>query len=170
MRTYLIDDEANEIIVDLTRSKVHDYNLVEFDYSTIQENKVTNKQTIWVKKVSGQYFVSPDQRTWKKIPRQDLPSRMINVDTTYKIFRGYKPSGLGGADEGELLTKMPGKVVKIVAEVGMEVVKGQTLLILEAMKMENEIKSGIDGTVKVIHVKEGDALEENIIMMEVEPK
>ena len=170
MRTYLIDDEANEIIVDLTRTKIHAYNLVEFDYSTIQDNELSNKQTIWVKKVSGQYFVSSDQKSWKKIPRQDLPSRMINVDTTYKIFRGYKPSGLGGADEGELLTKMPGKVVKILAEVGSEVKKGQTLLILEAMKMENEIKSGIDGTVKAILVKEGDALEENVVMLEVEPK
>ncbi|WP_369793739.1 biotin/lipoyl-containing protein [Bacteriovorax sp. DB6_IX] len=36
------------------------------------------------------------------------------------------------------------------------------------MKMENEIKSGLDGVVKAIHVKEGDALEENVLMMEVE--
>jgi biotin carboxyl carrier protein len=170
MRTYLIDDEQNEIIVDLTRTKVHDYNLVEFDYSTLEDNTLTNEQTIWVKKVSGQYFVSPDQIHWKKIPRQDLPSRMINVNKTYNIYRGYKPSGLGGADEGELLTKMPGKVVKIMAEIGQEVEKGQTLLILEAMKMENEIKSGIDGVVKAIHVNEGDALEENVVMLEVEAK
>ena len=170
MRTYLIDNDGNEIIVDLTRTTVHAYNLVEFGYSTLEENKLTNKQTIWLRKVSGQYFVSTDQKAWKKIPRQDLPSRMINVDRTYSIFRGYKPSGLGGADEGELLTKMPGKVVKIQTEIGAEVVKGQTLLILEAMKMENEIKSGLDGIVKAIHVKEGDALEENVVMLEVEPK
>ncbi len=170
MRTYLIDDDGNEIIVDLTRTKVHQDDFVEFEYSTIQENKITNQQIVFVRRSSGQYFVSTDQKRWKKIPRQDLPSRMLNVNTVYNLFRGYKPSGLGGADEGELLTKMPGKVVKLEVSEGQEVKKGQTVLILEAMKMENEIKSGLDGIVKAIHVKEGQALEENVLMLEVEPK
>ncbi|MAE57949.1 MAG: hypothetical protein CME69_03650 [Halobacteriovorax sp.] len=168
MRTYLIDDDGNEIIVDLTRTKVHRDDYVEFHYSTIQENKITHEQIMFVTKSSGQYFVSTDQKRWKKIPRQDLPSRMLNVDKVYNLFRGYKPSGLGGAEEGELLTKMPGKVVKITVEEGQTVKKGETVLILEAMKMENEIKSGIDGTVKAIHVSEGDALEENVLMLEIE--
>ncbi|POB12452.1 hypothetical protein C0Z22_15480 [Halobacteriovorax sp. DA5] len=123
---------------------------------------------MWLRKLCGQYFISKDKKTWKKIPRQDLPSRVVNVDKVYSLFRGYKPSGLGGADAGELLTKMPGKVVKINVEVGQTVAAGETLIILEAMKMENEIKSGIDGVVKAIHVKEGDALEENVLMLEVE--
>ncbi len=168
MRTYLIDDDGNEIIVDLTRTKVHQDDFVEFEYCTIQENQITNKEIVFVRRSSGQYFVSVDKKRWKKIPRQDLPSRMLNVNKVYNLFRGYKPSGLGGADEGELLTKMPGKVVKIEVEVGQQVSKGQTVLILEAMKMENEIKSGIDGIVKAIHVKEGSALEENVLMLEVE--
>jgi biotin carboxyl carrier protein len=65
---------------------------------------------------------------------------------------------------------MPGKVIKIMAKIGDKVEKGQTLLILEAMKMENEIKSGTNGTVKAIHVKAGDALENGVLMMEVEPE
>lgn len=167
MRTYLINDNE-EVIVDLTRTKVHEYNLVEFDFSTLKDGERSLHETMWLKKICGQYFISRDQRIWKKIPRQDLPSRVVNVDRVYSLFRGYKPSGLGGADAGEFLTKMPGKIVKINVEVGQEVKKGDTLLILEAMKMENEIKTGIDGTVKAIHVKEGDALEENVLMLEVE--
>lgn len=167
MRTYLINDNE-EVIVDLTRTKVHEYNLVEFDFSTLKDGERSLHETMWLKKICGQYFISRDQRTWKKIPRQDLPSRVVNVDRVYSLFRGYKPSGLGGADAGEFLTKMPGKIVKINVEVGQEVKKGDTLVILEAMKMENEIKTGIDGTVKAIHVKEGDALEENVLMLEVE--
>lgn len=69
---------------------------------------------------------------------------------------------------GELKTQMPGKIIKVMVNEGDPVEKGQTLIILEAMKMENEIKSGMDGTVKTIHVKEGDALEQGILMMEVE--
>jgi biotin carboxyl carrier protein len=63
---------------------------------------------------------------------------------------------------------MPGKVVKILVEVGQTVQKGQTLVVLEAMKMENEIKCGLNGTIKAIHVKEGQALDQGVLMMEVE--
>ncbi|EQC48749.1 biotin-requiring enzyme [Bacteriovorax sp. BSW11_IV] len=66
------------------------------------------------------------------------------------------------------MTQMPGKIVKISVNVGDTVVKGQTLVILEAMKMENEIKAGIDGVVKAIHIKEGDALDQGVLMMELE--
>lgn len=168
MRTYLIDDEGKELIIDLSRTKVHSYDRVEFKYSTLVDNKIINDQTVHVRKLCGQYFVSTDQISWKKIPRQDLPSKMLNVDKVYNIFRGFKPSGLGGGDAGELLTKMPGKVVKINVEVGQAVKKGQPVLILEAMKMENEIKAGVDGIVKSIKVKVGDTLEENVLMMELE--
>ncbi|WP_155897121.1 biotin/lipoyl-containing protein, partial [Bacteriovorax sp. BSW11_IV] len=78
------------------------------------------------------------------------------------------PSGLSGGSAGELMTQMPGKIVKISVNVGDTVVKGQTLVILEAMKMENEIKAGIDGVVKAIHIKEGDALDQGVLMMELE--
>ena len=63
---------------------------------------------------------------------------------------------------------MPGKVIKIKVKEGDEVKKGDTLLILEAMKMENEIKSGLEGVVKTIHCKEGQALDSGVLMMELE--
>ncbi|WP_127718338.1 acetyl-CoA carboxylase biotin carboxyl carrier protein subunit [Halobacteriovorax sp. HLS] len=168
MRTYLIDDDKNEVIVDLTRTKVHSSELVEFDYSTIEDNKLIDKKTIFVRQLCGQYFVSENNKKWSKISRQDLPSRMLNVDRVFKVYRGYKPSGLSGGNEGELLTQMPGKIVKINTQVGDTVEPGQTLIILEAMKMENEIKCGVAGTVKAVHVKEGDALDQGVLMIEIE--
>ena len=68
----------------------------------------------------------------------------------------------------EVKTTVPGNMWKVLVKEGDVVVIGQTLLILEAMKMENEIKSSLDGVVKAVHVSEGDVLEENILMMEVE--
>lgn len=168
MRTYLIDSEKNEYVVDLTKTIKHSSEMVEFEFSTVKDREVVNKERIFVRKLAGQYFTSTDGIAWKKIARQDSPNIMLNVDRVFKLYRGYKPSGLGGADGGGLFTQMPGKVVKISAKVGDKVVKGQTLIILEAMKMENEIKSGIDGVVKAIHVKEGDALDNGVLMMEVE--
>jgi biotin carboxyl carrier protein len=168
MRTYLIDEEKNEVIVDLSRTKVHSSELVEFDYSTIENNELIDKKTIFVRQLCGQYFVSDDNKKWSKVSRQDLPSKMLNIDRVFDVYRGYKPSGLSGGNEGELLTQMPGKIVKIDTKVGDVVEPGQTLIILEAMKMENEIKCGVSGTVKAIHVNEGDALEQGVLMIEIE--
>ncbi len=59
---------------------------------------------------------------------------------------------------GELLAIMPGIVVKLLAKVGDRVVQGQALLLLEAMKMQNEIGAPADGVVKAIFVREGQAV------------
>lgn len=169
MRTYLIDNDKNEFIVDLVHSRVHSSELVEYHFRTInKDNKEIDKQTVFVRKLADQYFASNDNVHWKKLARQDSPTIMLNCDKVFKLYRGYKPSSLSQGGEGGLLTQMPGKVVKIMANVGDKVKKGQTLLILEAMKMENEIKCGVDGVVKAVHVKAGDALDQGVLMMEVE--
>jgi biotin carboxyl carrier protein len=54
---------------------------------------------------------------------------------------------------------MPGKVIKILAKEGDEVKEGQGIIVVEAMKMENELKTPKAGIVKEIKVKEGDAVE-----------
>jgi biotin carboxyl carrier protein len=168
MRTYLVDHEKNEYIIDLTKTTAHSADMVEFEFRTIQDDQEINKETIFIRKLAGQYFASTDGIKWNKVARQDSPSLMLNINRVFKLYRGYKPSGLGDGDESGLFTQMPGKVVKIFCKVGDKVEKGQTLLILEAMKMENEIKSGSTGHVKAIHVKAGDALENGVLMIEVD--
>lgn len=54
--------------------------------------------------------------------------------------------------ETPVIVPMPGKVTKIMVEVGQQIQKGQVMMILEAMKMQNEIPSPMAGTVKAIHV------------------
>jgi len=81
----------------------------------------------------------------------------------------------GEADEkagaGGLRVKapMPGKVTKLAVAEGEEVRRNQTLVIVEAMKMENEIKTSIDGVVAKIHVAAGDLVDAEKILVEVEP-
>lgn len=63
---------------------------------------------------------------------------------------------------------MPGKVVKVLAAVGDEVKQGQGLVVVEAMKMENELKSPKDGKVVEVEVREGQAVEANAKLCTVE--
>jgi biotin carboxyl carrier protein len=65
--------------------------------------------------------------------------------------------------------EMPGKVVKIAVPVGATVQEGQGIVILEAMKMENEIKSPIDGTLTEVGVSEGQTVESGALLFVVVP-
>ena len=60
-----------------------------------------------------------------------------------------------GAGDTPVNAPMPGKIVKLVASAGQAVKKGEVLLILEAMKMQNEISAPVDGTVKAFNVAAG---------------
>ena len=67
-----------------------------------------------------------------------------------------------------LKAPMPGLIFEMKAKVGDEVKKGDTLLILEAMKMENVIKSPRDGKIKKVNVELRKAVEKNQVMLEFE--
>ncbi|MDP2312245.1 MAG: biotin/lipoyl-containing protein [Pseudomonadota bacterium] len=73
-----------------------------------------------------------------------------------------------GTATGMLATQMPGRVVRLLVQVGDPVKKGQPIIVVEAMKMENEMKSPIDGTVGEILVGEGQAVEAGTKLVRVE--
>jgi pyruvate carboxylase subunit B len=63
---------------------------------------------------------------------------------------------------------MPGTIVRILVDEGDEVKDGDVILVLEAMKMENELRAPISGVVSAIHVHQGQAVEMNAVLAEVE--
>jgi biotin carboxyl carrier protein len=65
----------------------------------------------------------------------------------------------------QLKAPMPGLVLNILVKEGVEIKKGDNLLVLEAMKMENMIKSPTDGIIKKIEIKQGDKVEKNSLLI-----
>src|SRR4030095_4433271 len=65
----------------------------------------------------------------------------------------------GGASQGLIIAPMPGKVVDVKVSLNAKVKKGEPVVIVEAMKMQNELTSPLDGVVKEINVKAGDTVE-----------
>lgn len=68
----------------------------------------------------------------------------------------------------DIKAPMPGIILSIDVEVGQEVTEGDTLLILEAMKMENAIGAPKDGIIKAIHVSPNEAVDKGALMIEME--
>jgi len=71
-------------------------------------------------------------------------------------------------NDGNILSPMPGKVVKIEVIEGQKVTKGDVLIIVEAMKMENSIRAPFDGTIENVFVNEGDQVKNASELMKLE--
>jgi biotin carboxyl carrier protein len=74
-------------------------------------------------------------------------------------------SSLDAARISEVKAPMPGMVIKVFVNEGMEVKKGDNLFVLEAMKMENIIKAQADVTVKTVKIKPGDKVEKGQVLL-----
>lgn len=66
----------------------------------------------------------------------------------------------------DIKAPMPGLILEIIAKVGQEVSKGDPIMILEAMKMENVLKSPGDGVINAILVKQGQSVEKNQVLIQ----
>ena len=79
-----------------------------------------------------------------------------------------RAGGKGSAGKAMLTSPMPGKVVKLLVKEGQEVEAGEGVIVVEAMKMENELKSAVAGKVKEIFVEEGEVVESGAKLLLVE--
>ena len=85
-----------------------------------------------------------------------------------KAKRGHSGGGAGAAGTGSIEAPMQGTIVKVLVEVGQEVEVGAGIVVLEAMKMENQINAGMAGTVKEIRVAAGDTVGGGDILAVIE--
>ena len=93
----------------------------------------------------------------------------ITDETTRLLKQFINESGTGGEDSaGAILAPMPGMVVKILCSESDTVTKGDKIIIVEAMKMENALASPISGVVKKIHVTEEQAVDKDTLLLEIE--
>lgn len=83
------------------------------------------------------------------------------------LHESLKAGGSLGGSAG-LISQMPGKIVKIFVKAGDEVKAGDPILIMEAMKMENEMRADHDCKIKEIHVKTGQNIETNTSLVSFE--
>ena len=67
-----------------------------------------------------------------------------------------------------VVSPMPGTIIKVYAAAGETVKKGQSILVLEAMKMENEIVAPKDGKIAALHVAQGDAVQGGAALFEMD--
>ena len=90
------------------------------------------------------------------------------VDERTRHIRSLTGAGQKGSGPTTLKAPMPGLVVRVAVEEGAKVEAGAPLVVLEAMKMENELRATAAGVVKGVRVKAGQAVEKGQVLVEFE--
>jgi len=100
----------------------------------------------------------------------DGPLRVFEGGDVQEFEFGYQGGGVhSAASDGAILSPMPGKIVSVAVEAGQSVVKGQTLLTLEAMKMEHALAAPFDGVVAELSATAGGQVSEGVVLARLEP-
>lgn len=124
-------------------------------YSILKDNKSYNVEVLSVKPEEKSFLIKVDGIKY-----------YLNAKDKYdELLHSLGMDNLATKKVSDLKAPMPGLVLEISVEVGQEVVKGDTLLILEAMKMENVIKSPTDGVIKSIAVNTAETVEKNQLIL-----
>jgi biotin carboxyl carrier protein len=94
--------------------------------------------------------------------------RFAAIVSDPRSLRSRRTTDAGSQGPRKITAPMPGKVVRIMASVGEDVEAGQAVIVIEAMKMQNELKSPKKGIVKKLSVAEGAAVEAGQTLAEVD--
>jgi biotin carboxyl carrier protein len=90
----------------------------------------------------------------------------LKIDDPRQWKRSAHATGAHG--HASIAAAMPGKIVRILVKVGDEVVAGQGIIVVEAMKMQNELKAPRDGRVTAIEVSENDSVNAGAVLATIE--
>ena len=132
------------------------------------DEHMTEKRTV---KVDGVEFevelTAKEDGSWDAVVEGKTFN--IEVPNAQAAPRARRSGGSKKNKSGTVSANIPGKVVTVEVSLGDVVEEGQVILILEAMKMQNEIQAPISGTVISVSCEEGQAIEANVPLVVIEP-
>lgn len=165
MYTLKVEDKEFKVELDkknknrgTVNNKSFDLDIIETKKDTfhvISENQSYNVELVNLDKVKKEIEIKINGEVYKTEVLEDLDLLLkeLGMDSALTV------------KVNEIKAPMPGLVLDIIAEVGQEINEGDNVLILEAMKMENNIKSPTTGVIKEIKCKKGTAVEKNEVLV-----
>lgn len=151
---------------------------VSFDRPLPQANQLTvrvNGETVMVQipdptaLVNDYAWMLVDERPYELLFDPDLrwiASKKGLHPVEIRDLEAVEPRHRSG--DGRLKAPIPGLITRYLVDVGDEVAAGQPVVILEAMKMENEVRAPLNGRVEAIHVPMGETVTRGTLLVEIE--
>lgn len=171
--------DGNFLILDMGSAKVND----KADLVVRSENgqwTVDGKKVDWdmIERSEGMFHILSEGKSYRaKVINVDMEAKKVRLLINEKEYHVQVQSDrdvllkkLGieagsGSSQNDIKAPMPGLILDVMAEPGQVIKKGDPVLVLEAMKMENILKAPGDGTIKSIAAKKGDTVAKNQVLV-----
>jgi len=162
---YITSVEGKQFLVEIIDEK-HvsvDGKVYEVDFESVSGQPV---YSLIVDGRSHESYIYQGEENWQVLLRGRLYPVTVE-DEREKRLRAAAGGGVAETGEFHLRAPMPGLVVAVHVTEGQQIKKGQVILILESMKMQNELKAPRDGTIGRIRVKAGETVEQRQTLLSV---
>jgi biotin carboxyl carrier protein len=162
---YIATVDNKQFVVEIVDEK-HinvDGKVYEVDFETVNGQPV---YSLIVDGRSHESYVYQGDDNWQVLLRGHLYPVTVE-DERERRLRAAAGGGVAETGEYHLRAPMPGLVVTIPVAEGQEVKKGQVILILESMKMQNELKAPRDGAIGRVRVKAGETVEQKQTLLSI---
>lgn len=162
---YIATVENKQFVVEVIDDK-HinvDGKIYQVDFETVSGQPV---YSLIVDGRSHESYVYQGDENWQVLLRGRLYPVTVE-DERERRLRAAAGGGIAETGEFHLRAPMPGLVVAVSVAEGQEVKKGQVILILESMKMQNELKAPRDGIIGRIRVRPGETVEQKQTLLSV---
>jgi biotin carboxyl carrier protein len=162
---YITNVEGKQFLIEVIDDK-HvsvDGKIYEVDFESVSGQPV---YSLIVDGRSHESYIYQGEENWQVLLRGRLYPVTVE-DEREKRLRAAAGGGVAETGEFHLRAPMPGLVVAVHVTEGQQIKKGQVILILESMKMQNELKAPRDGTIGRIRVKAGETVEQRQTLLSV---
>jgi len=162
---YITNVEGKQFLIEIIDEK-HvsvDGKVYEVDFESVSGQPV---YSLIVDGRSHESYIYQGEENWQVLLRGRLYPVTVE-DEREKRLRAAAGGGVAETGEFHLRAPMPGLVVAVHVTEGQQIKKGQVILILESMKMQNELKAPRDGTIGRIRIKAGETVEQRQTLLSV---
>lgn len=156
-----VEDQAFEIEIRQNNQLVVNGVTVEADFQSVGDQPV---YTLLLNGESYEALVYPSERGIQVLLRGRLFDFIVE-DERQRRLRQSSAGATMQSGEYRLKAPMPGLIVAVPVTEGQEIKQGDDLIILESMKMQNELKAPRDGTVNRVRVEPGDNVDQNQVLL-----
>jgi biotin carboxyl carrier protein len=155
-----VNDQQYSIEIDQEGRITVDGDAFDVDFHSLAEGGILS---LILNNHSLEAIVEERDQAWEVLIRGELYSVQVQDERAYRLAmaRGVTAEVTG---EAAIKSPMPGLIIAVTVEEGQLVSKGDQIVILESMKMENELRSPRDGVVKRLHVQPGASVEKDQLL------
>ncbi len=167
MSEFVININDTELQVRILSDDKVSINNSESDYELIE---VKNNSYI-LKLDNKQYqvdLIDKDKESYEILINNVQINSIARSSLEHRAMKLIEQANIKSHHRTEMKAPMPGMILKIKKNPGDKITQGESILILEAMKMENDLKSPASGIIKEINVAEGDAVEKGVKLFSIE--